>query len=152
MKMRILMHFSRMSIEPTGRSRDILRQMRETVVILGASNVQMCGAGLIGAALGGSGAAAADVFVAAGHGRSYGEWSRTMGRGLPGIVDCGLWPALASRRRENAGVAVITDIGNDLAYGVSGARLAGWVETCIERLRGRGIRAVSYTHLTLPTN
>ena len=114
--------------------------MRETVVILGASNVQMCASGLIGEALRAAGAAEADVFVAAGHGRSYGEWSRTMGRGLPGIVDCGLWPALASRRGENGGVAVITDIGNDLAYGVSGARLAGWVETCIERLRGRGMR------------
>lgn len=119
---------------------DILLEMRETVVILGASNVQMCASGLIGQALRAAGAAEADVLVAAGHGRSYGEWSRMMGRGLPGIVDCGLWPALASRPGENGGIAVITDIGNDLAYGVSGARLAGWVETCIERLRGRGMR------------
>ena len=122
------------------RRMDILGEMRETVVILGASNVQMCASGLIGEALRAAGAAEADVFVAAGHGRSYGEWSRMMGRGLPGIVDCGLWPALASRHGGDGGIAVITDIGNDLAYGVSGARLAGWVETCIVRLRGRGMR------------
>jgi hypothetical protein len=109
-------------------------------VVLGARNVQMSAPGLIAEALRAAGSPEADVLVAAGHGRSYGEWSRMMGRGLPGIVDCGLWPALEARRADGGGIAVVTDIGNDLAYGVSGARLAGWVETCVGRLREHGLR------------
>jgi hypothetical protein len=35
-------------------------------------------------------------------------------------------------------VALVTDIGNDLGYGESPETIAGWVETCLDRLAGRG--------------
>ncbi len=92
-------------------------------MLLGASNVQMGRGGLIAEALGAVGAGA-HVFVAAGHGRSYGEWSRVLLRGLPGIVSCGLWPALDERRAPGPGFALLSDIGNDLAYGATPETLA----------------------------
>ena len=67
---------------------------RTRIVLLGASNVQMGRRGFIATALRAAGEGGADVLVAAGHGRSYGAWSHAGVRGLPGIVDSGLWPAL----------------------------------------------------------
>jgi hypothetical protein len=104
------------------------------VVLLGASNLTT---GLPTAiAIGGArlGSGAMDVLVAAGHGRSYGRWSRLFVRGLPAILDCGLWPALAAAGRPTH--ALLTDVGNDIAYGVEPAELAGWVDTCLARLAG----------------
>ena len=117
---------------------------RTTIVILGASNVQMGAGSLIAEALhaagaAGNGAGEAQVLVAAGHGRSYGEWTRMFARGLPGIADCGLWRALASRDGEG-GYAVLADMGNDLAYGAPPERIASWVGSCLERLHARGLR------------
>ncbi|MEX0711077.1 MAG: hypothetical protein WD278_01930 [Pirellulales bacterium] len=74
-----------------------------------------------------------DVLAAMGHGRSYGQRSTVLGRGLPGIVECGLWRALADRPRGPA-AALLTDVGNDLFYEVPVERIASWVETCLERL------------------
>jgi hypothetical protein len=110
-----------------------------TVVLLGASNVQMGRRGLVAEALGAVGARA-EVFVAAGHGRSYGDWSRVLVRGLPGIVHCGLWTALEASASAGPGFALLSDIGNDLAYGTTPERLAGWVERCVERLQEREMR------------
>ena len=113
-----------------------------SIVLLGASNVQMGRSALIAEALRAAGSGpAAEVYVAAGHGRSYGEWSRAFARGLPGIAACGLWRAL-SKRGGSGGYALLADIGNDLAYGASPAKLAGWVTTCMERLRERDLRVV----------
>lgn len=83
-----------------------------------------------------------DVFVAAGHGRSYGTWSRVVFRGLPGIAECGLWERL---ERSSPGLptrALLTDVGNDLLYGVAPERIAGWVEACLARLDTLGARTV----------
>jgi hypothetical protein len=112
--------------------------------LLGASNIQMSAGSLIGEALraaqvASDGGGPADVLVAAGHGRSYGEWTRMFARGLPGIAACGLWPALASREVEG-GYAVLADMGNDLAYGAPPERIASWVGACLERLHARGMR------------
>jgi hypothetical protein len=74
-----------------------------------------------------------EVFVAAGHGRSYGQWSRVAVRGLPGILECGLWPALAAAPAGRT-YALVSDVGNDLAYGVAPATLGGWVTACLDRL------------------
>ena len=41
-----------------------------------------------------------EVFVALGHGRSYGRSTRMLGRQLPGILECGLWPELAARHGD----------------------------------------------------
>jgi hypothetical protein len=58
-------------------------------------------------------------------------------RGLPGILDSGLWPALDGRG-PGPTRALVTDIGNDLAYGAAPADLAAWVAGCVERLAGAG--------------
>lgn len=86
---------------------------------------------------GGGGGAAPQAWVAAGHGRSYGTWSRVLVRALPGIVHCDLWPALEEARGLTPARhrMLITDIGNDLVYGATPAEIAGWVERCVERLQ-----------------
>jgi hypothetical protein len=83
-----------------------------------------------------------EALAACGHGRSYGAWSRFLFvRRLPGIAGCNLWPALEGRPPLPT-FALLTDIGNDLVYGVEPARIAGWVEACLDRLDRRGARAV----------
>lgn len=98
------------------------------------------------AALGGG---PVEALVAAGHGRSYGASSRVGPRGLPGILDCGLWPALATDRPGRS-LALITDPGNDLGYGFPPASVAGWVEQAVERLLAAGAAPV-LTALPLAT-
>lgn len=82
-----------------------------------------------------------DVYCARGHGRSYGEWSRVLGRSLPGILGCDLWSAL-ERERSCETFGVLADIGNDLVYGAPVATLRGWVEQCLERLQWHQARSV----------
>ena len=82
--------------------------MTGSLIILGASNVTRGMASLIGAArsiLGGP----MNLYIAAGHGRSFGTHSRVLCRELPAIVECGLWDALARSPRpvgERSGVRV----------------------------------------------
>jgi hypothetical protein len=109
-------------------------------VILGASNVSRGTAGLIAAArsaLGGP----VEFLVARGHGRSYGAPSRVLGRGLPGIVQCGLWEDLEARGGLPTR-ALVTDVGNDVMYGAAVDEIAGWVRLCLDRLAARGARTV----------
>jgi hypothetical protein len=83
-----------------------------------------------------------EVLAACGHGRSYGRWSRFLFiRHLPGIIRCGLWADLESRPSLPT-VALLTDVGNDLAYGELPETVAGWVETCLVRLAGQGATTV----------
>jgi hypothetical protein len=75
------------------------------------------------------------VLTAFGHGRSYGLRSRMLGRTLPGIVQCGLWAALSQHSPNRLPpLAAVTDIGNDLVYGVTVSKLLAWVDTCLDRL------------------
>jgi hypothetical protein len=82
-----------------------------------------------------------DVLVAFGMGRSYGLRMPFLWRELPGIVECGLWPALA-RRPPAATAALVTDIGNDLLYDVPVPEIVSWVETCLDRLLHAGAHLV----------
>jgi hypothetical protein len=107
------------------------------LVLLGASNLTFAFSRVIAAARGRAGGPLA-VLGAVGHGRSYGRWSNVFGRGLPGIVECGLWDALAAG--EGQTMALLTDVGNDIGYGESAADVAGWVETCLDRLERVGAR------------
>jgi hypothetical protein len=130
---------------------------RARLVFLGASNVARdfptvvtTARELLAPAVG---AGPVQIFSAVGHGRSYGTWSRVfLVRDLPGITRCGLWTDLeeqvqeeqvqrdgsANRDADPPLYALLTDIGNDLAYGVDAGTLAGWVETCLERLAALG--------------
>lgn len=76
-----------------------------------------------------------ELFAAHGHGRSFGMWSRIGPRELPGIVDCRVWDDLAQQPPSNESPrALITDIGNDILYGVEPEQIAEWVATCLQRL------------------
>jgi hypothetical protein len=110
------------------------------VVLLGASNLTMGLPTVLGIARTRLGPGPLEVLVAAGHGRSYGRWSRVFVRGLPAIRDCGLWTALGRDGRPTH--ALVTDIGNDIAYGATPAELTGWVEGCLARVAGHGARPI----------
>ena len=119
------------------------------VIVIGASNVSR-GLARCAAAVRAR-AGAADLFLAAGHGRSYGASSRVWMRRLPSILGCGLWRALD---RECDGVAappavaLVTDIGNDLLYGFGAVQVGEWVRETLRRLATRGTR-VAVTRLPL---
>lgn len=74
-----------------------------------------------------------EIMAAIGHGRSYGQDSSVCGRKISGIFPCALWSALSSRPNLPT-VALVTDVGNDLAYGVPVERLLTWVVGCLDRL------------------
>lgn len=82
-----------------------------------------------------------DVFVASGHGRSYGAPSRYLARDLGSILECGMWSALGAARGPCA--ALVTDVGNDLAYGWSAATIAGWFDEVLARLAAADARVVT---------
>lgn len=74
-----------------------------------------------------------EILVAAGHGRSYGLSSQVVIRELPGIVQCGLWNQLSARAIVPS-YALLTDIGNDIPYGVCPEQILQWVSWCIDEL------------------
>lgn len=105
-------------------------------ILLGASNLKISLPSLLCGLRQRTGGPA-EVLTACGHGRSYGAWSRFLFiRRLPGIADCGLWPALDALppRHNIRRVALLTDAGNDLVYGASPGEIAGWIGTCLDRL------------------
>lgn len=75
-----------------------------------------------------------EVLAALGHGRSYGASSQFLLRSLPGILDCGLWPAL-DQGGPAPTRALVTDVGNDILYGHDVGRILGWIEQCVARLQ-----------------
>ena len=75
-----------------------------------------------------------DVLAVLGHGRSYGMRSHVLGRGLPGILQCGMWRAL-DRRPQLPATGLLTDIGNDILYGIAVPDIVKWIEQCLQRLR-----------------
>lgn len=121
-----------MAGRPPGGDQGAGRLPARRVVLLGASNLTRGISTVVETACGQWGRPL-DVLAALGHGRSYGGPSTVLGRTLPGIVECGLWTALAERPRLPTS-ALVTDIGNDLFYGATPNEIAGWVETCLERL------------------
>jgi hypothetical protein len=74
-----------------------------------------------------------EFLVAMGHGRSYGVESCFFWKKNSGIFSCGLWPALVAPSRRPTS-ALITDIGNDILYGMPVQQIFGWVEACVNRL------------------
>lgn len=118
-----------------------------TVVLLGASNLRIglrkvvqCIRERIPGPL--------HLNFACGHGRSYGLWSSIPFRALPGIIQSGLWEELSlpSSRSGPRTLALITDVGNDLLYGVEPPQILAWVAECVERLKQRDANLV----VTLP--
>ena len=79
------------------------------------------------------------IFVAHGHGRSYGDRSRLFNRELDGHTQGALWDAL-DRVPDPAGqrFALVTDVGNDVVYGHPIPQIITWVDTCLRRLEEHG--------------
>lgn len=118
-------------------------------ILLGASNLKISLPSLL-AGLRQRAAGPVEALIACGHGRSYGTWSRFLFvRRLPGIADCGLWPALEGLPPRRRTLALLTDAGNDLVYGAGPEEIAGWIGTCLDRLAGHGAETV-LTLLPLP--
>jgi hypothetical protein len=84
---------------------------------------------------------ALDVLAALGHGRSYGLRSRLLVRALPSILECALWEDLAAGPTQPTR-GLITDVGNDVLYGVGPQQILEWVDTCAQRLQQAGAELV----------
>ena len=111
------------------------RFTRPRVVVLGASNVSRGLSRLVAAVE--SRSPGAELFVAAGHGRGYGVNTRVAARRLPSILASGLWRGLDRQGGEDS-VALVTDVGNDLLYGLSVEQITSWVRESVRRLADRG--------------
>jgi len=83
-----------------------------------------------------------EIWGVHGHGRSYGTWSKVLGRSLPGITESRFWETFAPVENGPPPRALLTDIGNDILYGHEATRILEWVETCIERLKRWDTRIV----------
>jgi hypothetical protein len=79
--------------------------------------------------------------VAMGHGRSYGQDSWFLGRKISGIFPCALWQDLQNRPHLPTS-ALVTDIGNDLLFGIPPDELLKWVEGCLDRLAEAGATTI----------
>jgi hypothetical protein len=119
---------------------DAAGALRPRAVLLGASNLTRGISTAIATAAAYWGQPL-DVFAALGHGRSYGMHSSVLGRRLCGILDCGLWDALAKQPSAPT-AALITDIGNDLLFEAPPEQIAEWVDQCLDRLQALGARTV----------
>lgn len=110
------------------------------VVLLGASNLTNGLATIlqIGRAWWGG---PLEVFAALGHGRSYIQESDILLRRLPAIRDANLWRAWDTSP-DRPTVALITDLGNDLAHVESVDELVNGIGTVLERLAPRTERLV----------
>jgi len=108
---------------------------RPRVVVLGASNVSRGLSRLVATVE--TRSPGADLFVAAGHGRGYGVNTRVAARRLPSILRSGLWRGL-DRHGGEAPLALVTDVGNELLYGLTAEQVASWVRETVWRLADRG--------------
>ncbi len=112
---------------------------RALVAVLGASNVTLALPQILTVLhrrLAGSGPA--DYYVAHGPGRSYGTVAGLPGIEFPALGSCGLYEALEARWRSTGQPPVyvmLTDVGNDVMYGVSARRIAGWIREIVEKFR-----------------
>jgi hypothetical protein len=110
------------------------------VVLLGASNLTRSFATVVSVARSTWGEPV-EIMAAVGHGRSYGQDSTVLGRKIPGIFPCALWHDLEQRPALPT-AALVTDIGNDLLYGVPCERIVNWVGQCLDRLADVGASTI----------
>lgn len=103
------------------------------IVALGASNLTRSFGALVSLARAEWGPGI-EIFAAMGHGRSYGIQSRVMFRTLPGILESGLWRVLDSLPMTPVR-AVISDVGNDILYGLPAGRILDLLEETVHRLQ-----------------
>jgi hypothetical protein len=110
------------------------------VILLGASNLTMSFPVVVQTARQTWGEPV-EIMAAMGHGRSFGQDSRVFARKISGIFPCALWQDLQNRPTLPT-TALVTDIGNDLLYGVPPDQVMGWVTACLDRLSEAGAATV----------
>jgi hypothetical protein len=110
------------------------------VVLLGASNLSIMFPTIVETARA-TFARPLEMFVAKGFGRSYGQQSKFFGKKFSGILQSNLWGAL-ERTQALPTVALMADIGNDLAYEAPVSTIVGWLEAALDRLAAHDARVV----------
>ena len=113
---------------------------RNRLILLGASNLTLSlrlVIHLMQRRVGGP----SEILAAVGHGRAYGIFSQVLGRGLPGIAACRLWQHLDSSEARPT-VALLTDIGNDILYGLPPEQILCAVEWCAGQLQKQSAQIV----------
>lgn len=118
------------------------------VVLLGASNLSN-GLATIVALARQAWPEPLDIVAAPGRGRSYGLTTRVLGRELSSLTACGLWSACDSHS-DLPTSALVTDVGNDVMYGVPVDEILAWVDEVFRRLQKRQAKVVA-TALPLET-
>lgn len=103
------------------------------VVALGASNLTRGFQAVVSTARAAWGPQV-EIVAALGHGRSYGFHSVFLAREMPGILESGLWRQLEAMPPAPTR-ALVTDVGNDVLYGVSAPQILAWVDEALGRLR-----------------
>jgi hypothetical protein len=116
------------------------REPQLRVVLLGASNLSIMFPTIVESARANF-AQPLEMFVAKGFGRSYGQQSKIFGKKFSGILQSGLWAAM-DRAPALPTVAIVADIGNDLAYETRVDMLVRWIEATLDRLAEHGARIV----------
>jgi hypothetical protein len=103
------------------------------VVALGASNLTR-GFGTVVSSARAMWGPEVEIIAALGHGRAYGADGWFLRRKLPGILESGLWRHLAAAPSAPTR-AFITDVGNDIVYGVAAEQVLAWIDEAITRLQ-----------------
>jgi hypothetical protein len=114
------------------RHRLDVRTPARRVILLGASNLTRSFPTVV-ATVRQTWSQPVEIMAAMGHGRSYGQDSSVFGKKNSGIFPCALWQDLQNRKRLPT-AALVTDIGNDMLYGVSADQMLDWVERCLDLL------------------
>jgi hypothetical protein len=120
----------------SGADTFLMKTPTRRFILLGASNVTIS-FGTIVATVRRVWGEPVEIMAAIGHGRSYGQSSRVLGRKISGIFPCALWQDLEARPALPT-TAVVTDVGNDILYGATPAQILEWVSGCLDRLVERG--------------
>jgi hypothetical protein len=113
---------------------------KQRVVLLGASNLSIKFPTVVHSARA-MFDAPLEFFVAKGFGRSYGQESKFFGKKILGILQSGLWAAM-HRAPPIPTLAIVADIGNDLAYEAPVRKIIDWVEETLDRLAAHRARVV----------
>ena len=113
---------------------------RLRVVLLGASNLSIMFPSVVATARA-TFARPLEMHVAKGFGRSYGQQSKFFGKKFPGILQSNLWPVI-NRSTPLPTIAILADIGNDLAYEAPVDRIIDWVQQTLDRLQSSDARVV----------
>lgn len=108
------------------------------VIVMGASNVTLGLPTIVECARSGI-TGPLKLEIADGHGRSYGKWTSIPFRSVPGHSICSVPPELDP---STPTYAVLSDIGNDLVYGITPEQTSQWVREVAERLATAGVEIV----------